>query len=419
MTLPTDSLASLQHIERCTAAVQQRVVGRFGRYAIASAFQPIYSFAHRRCVGHEALLRARDEQGQAVAPPQVFATTAAEEQCVFLDRLCRNLHVRNFLAGARDTGWLFLNVNPIVSVRGRCYGTYFAQLLAQYGLPAHRVVIEVLEGAPEDEGLLAESVQYYKDLGCLVAIDDFGAGHSNFERLWRVRPHIVKLDRALIDQASRSAIARRALSGLVSVLHGCGSLAVVEGIETEEQALIALEAGADFAQGYHFARPGEALDYGTEALSALVERYRDFVSREAGGLRQAVRPYVELFEEAGRGLGTGQAPAGACAALLEQSRVERCYFLDPQGLQRGANLVSQRRPRVTDPRFLPLEAAEGAVWSQRPYFRQALDYPGTTRVTGPYLSVAGGNWCVTLSVLLETPAGPRVFCVDLDWSDWG
>lgn len=72
----------------------------------------------------------------------------------------------------------------------------FKYLLQRYQIPAARVVVETIEGAIADEGQLSESVQFYKNLGCLVAIDDFGAGHSNIERIWRLVPDIVKLDRS-------------------------------------------------------------------------------------------------------------------------------------------------------------------------------------------------------------------------------
>ncbi len=41
-------------------------------------------------------------------------------------------------------------------------------------------------------------------MGCLLAIDDFGAGHSNFERVWNLKPDIVKLDRTLLVRALSS-----------------------------------------------------------------------------------------------------------------------------------------------------------------------------------------------------------------------
>ena len=46
-------------------------------------------------------------------------------------------------------------------------------------------------------------------MGCLIAIDDFGAGHSNFERIWDLEPDSVKLDRSLVSRAANSSKAKR------------------------------------------------------------------------------------------------------------------------------------------------------------------------------------------------------------------
>lgn len=387
--------------------------GHFGDLKITSAFQPIFSIAHRRPVGYEGLMRAQTDSGAPVSPLDAFRHAQDVQQYVFLDRLCRLVHIRNFLETGEDENWLFLNVNPLVSIHGRDHGPYFAELLEGHGLPPNRVVVEILESAIEDRERLAAAADYYRNLGCLVAIDDFGAGHSNFDRIWRLQPHIVKMDRNTIEQAAQQRQVRRLLPNLVSLLHESGSLVVMEGIETEEQALIAMDAGIDFVQGYYFGRPTSTP---TEADAGfpdgLCDRFRAFAVGEALRYRHELHHYEQVFEAVARRIATGQPPEAACRELLCLSRVERCFILDRDGHQLGDNLVATRAP---DPRFRPLADARGAVWSRKPYFRRALAEPGRVQATRPYLSLTGANMCVTLSILLPTATGPRVYCVDLDW----
>lgn len=410
--------AYLQEIDSHTVLAQGKRLGQFLNLAMGSAFQPIISLPHRRAVGYEALLRARAQDGQPVAPPAVFDMAQGESECVFLDRLCRYLHVANFLASAAapDT-WLFLNVNPLVSVQGKEHGTFFEEMLAHHGIPAHRVVIEVLEGEIQQEEQLAASVDYYKSLGCLVAIDDFGAGHSNFDRIWRIAPHIVKLDRAMISQATSNGVVRRLLPRLVSMIHESGSLALMEGIETEDQALISMDAGFDFVQGYYFGRPNETIGPLGSEMVDICDRFRSFADQENQRYRLELQRYENLFRATSRLIAAGQAVESACRELLEQPRVERCYLLDMEGYQIGANLAAPQRLRPPNPRFAPLADASGAIWSRKPYFRRAVAAPNQVQVSRPYLSITGANMCVTLSILLDTQAGPRIFCLDLDWTD--
>ena len=394
------------------------VSGSFKGLRVGSGFQPIYSLAHRRAVGYEALLRATTGDGAGVSPLAVFDMTADEAEAVFLDRLCRNVHLGNFMAAGDEQSWLFLNVSPQVVVRGRDYGSFFLDLLTRNAMPAARVVVEILEGQIDDDLRLADTVDYYKELGCLVAIDDFGAGHSNFDRIWKVSPHIVKFDRSMITQAASNRTVRRVLPSLVSLIHETGSLALMEGIETAEEALIAVDAGFDLVQGYYFGRPGKAIasaEPGSRAIAELHDRYGAQSQSEADGYRRELARYEDRFRLAAAQVAAGTGLAQACAPLLDSPRAERCYLLDADGRQIGGNVAAPASPARNDPRFKPLADGSGAVWSRRHYFRRAVNRPGQVQTTRPYLSIAGANLCITLSVALHREDRLVVFCCDLDW----
>jgi EAL domain-containing protein (putative c-di-GMP-specific phosphodiesterase class I) len=74
----------------------------------------------------------------------------------------------------------------------------FFDLLNHFNIPAERVVVEIIEDHCSENTKLLEKCNYYKSMGSLIAIDDFSAGHSNFERIWNLRPDIVKLDRSIL-----------------------------------------------------------------------------------------------------------------------------------------------------------------------------------------------------------------------------
>src|SRR5687768_2666416 len=64
-----------------------------GRLELSSAFQPIFSPAHRRAVGFEGLIRACDKRGRMVPPLELFSEVPIGESRILLDRQCRSLHV--------------------------------------------------------------------------------------------------------------------------------------------------------------------------------------------------------------------------------------------------------------------------------------------------------------------------------------
>ncbi|CAN0573754.1 unnamed protein product, partial [Ectocarpus sp. 12 AP-2014] len=205
---------------------------------LRTALQPIYSISHKRVVGYEALIRAFDTDNSAVLPIHLFGLPASNAENLLLDRLCRYLHIRNYSGFHDQLNWLFLNVSPQVVTSGSRADAFFGQLLEKTGLPPHRIVMEIVEQPTDDADRLRETVAYYQKLGCLTAIDDFGAGHSNFERIWNLSPDIVKLDRKLLTRATDDHKARQILNWIVSLLHQSGCLVLLEGVETRDQALI-------------------------------------------------------------------------------------------------------------------------------------------------------------------------------------
>lgn len=307
-------------------------------------------------------------------------------------------------------------------IDGRRYGPFFAALLANQGLAPSQVVVEILESDIGDRSQLAEAVGYYRDLGCLVAIDDFGAGHSNFDRIMQLEPDMVKLDRSLIRQASDSATARRMLPSLVALLHEAGSLVVVEGIESEREAVIALDAGADFAQGYHFARPAPAtaqLPVATALFDTLAYRSRTDSAVRAAGRTALLRPYISALEQCAVRYADGADFATAAATLLTQAEVIRTYRLDHNGIQIGSNLSPGGSAPTTDPRFSPLLDTAGCDWSGRPYFRRAINAPHRVQTSRPYLSITGADLTITLSVAILREGQWQVVCCDLRYIEPG
>lgn len=392
-------------------------IGKFRDYTVASAFQPIFSLSHKNPVGYEALCRPSDAGGVAISPLALFGQVKDESDHVLLDRLCRAVHVQNF-ANFSDKSWIFLNVNPLVTVLGKSYGSFFHEMLEKNNIPPSQVVVEILEKGIYDESILAAAVNYYKSLGCLVAIDDFGASHSNFDRIWNIQPDIVKFDRSIIVQAETSHVVRKALPSLVGLIQELGCIALVEGIETEQQALIALDSNVDLVQGYYFGYPRARLvDSQDSNLSQLRDKHTLFSAAARTRYRDAVDQCLVEFRALLHVIKQGeQTHLNACDRLLELANVMRVYFLDEGGYQIGENILKQPIPEFADPRYKPLSEATGANWSRRYYFRQAMLNPGEVQISRPYRSLTGKSQCITLSALIDTPSGKLVACLDLDWS---
>lgn len=259
------------------------VCGRYEELRLHSVFQALYSTETMQPLAHEALLRARDGNNRSIPPQEAFARPSSPAQVIYFDRLCRLLHALNFvnLDGGEST--LFLNVSGrhLASVH-EGHGRTFETLLSKCGLKPTQIVLEILECGVDDLGHLQRAIAAYKERGYRVAMDDFGSRHSNFDRLWQLEPDIVKLDRSLIAQAADNGRARKILPKLIEIIHDLGALAVCEGIETRIQHTLAIDAGADLVQGFHYSRPTPRLQLsGHRSASGSSSPHNNLMTHES------------------------------------------------------------------------------------------------------------------------------------------
>jgi EAL domain-containing protein (putative c-di-GMP-specific phosphodiesterase class I) len=397
---------------------KERANLRWQNHDLYSVFQPIVSFSHSRIIAHEALLRATSPSGVAISPLDLFDNISDSEELIRLDRSSRLMHILN---AAQSPGWFFLNLHPaLFGSMLESDSVEVSRAITKYAnVSASQFVIEIVEEDITDHVRFEEGVGLLREIGMGLALDDFGAGHSNFDRVWKIRPDVVKLDRTFSVRASEDRSMRRLLPQIVSILHEAGTLVLLEGIETLDQARIAMDSNVDFGQGWYFAKP--ALQPVSDFLSIKpkMDDVWDQQSKRANiawdTRHRVMAPYLEGIWLTAQRAALGESLEEASSSYLQLPHVACLYMLDETGLQVGRNLHAPQggARRVK----LGLGHMEGARWSRRAYFIRAMHQPGKVQTTRPYLSVATGNICVTVSIQVEVNGRPIVICGDVDWEE--
>jgi EAL domain-containing protein (putative c-di-GMP-specific phosphodiesterase class I) len=218
-----------------------------------SVYQPIVSLADRKVVAHEALLRGVVD-GRDVGGGDLFFVA---EQAGWLHRLDR-IGRESALAGAAP--WLsaddlYINFNPTSIFRPQVCLASTERVVHETGIDPAQLVFEVVEShAIADRGHLVSILDHYRSLGWRVALDDVGAGWSSLSLLAAVRPEVVKLDKALVQELPDDGV-RAVLQAVTDLAHQLGAVVVAEGVETEQLAEEVTALGADLGQGWLFGRP--------------------------------------------------------------------------------------------------------------------------------------------------------------------
>lgn len=248
-----------------------------------SLFHPIVGAETGVVHGYEALIRARRPAAEGVigagevigAGALIEAAGCLNLQHVF-DQRARQAAIRSAAAlnlqsftpgGAR----LFINFMPNTIYDPEICLRTTMETAQECGVDLGSLVFEVVETENiPDMKRLKKILDYYKSRGVGTAVDDMGAGFSSLQYLTALRPDYVKIDRDLVVRSEHSGEARRSLDLIVSQARQLEIQVIAEGIETEGQMRLCQDAGADFLQGFLFARPANP----PEALRPALHLHR-------------------------------------------------------------------------------------------------------------------------------------------------
>jgi EAL domain-containing protein (putative c-di-GMP-specific phosphodiesterase class I) len=392
---------------------------------ITTHFQPIFSVRRKSVVGLEALSRGIGPRGDLIPPATLFKLAAAEGIAGAVEDLCRESAVRNFQRlGARpDELLLFLNLDLASMSKPSALSDQLDALIRARGLDPRNVGVEFLESRLDDVHRFGELATALRARGFLVVLDDVGAGHSNLDRIPLFRPDVIKIDRSLITGVDGDFYKQETFKSLVNLSRRIGALVVAEGIETEAEAVTALELGADLLQGFFLGRPGAAATFdngGFERAARCVEPLAHaFKSHMIGQINARKLEYRRFNLILDRILGELTGAAGSnfdpiLARLVGDPKLDCLYVLDDAGTQVTETVCG---PGLTErpggAMFRP--APRGTDHSLKEYFYVLMDVELPKYTTDPYVSLASGQLCRTISTCFRDASSGRrfVLCIDV------
>ncbi len=110
---------------------------------------------------------------------------------------------------------------------------------------------EAIEPTPE----LLQQIHTLRQAGILIALDDFGVGHSNLNYLKEFQADLLKIDRSFITGIGSNDFSRHVLQSIIDLSQQLGLRIIAEGIETRRQADYLQERGVQYLQGFYFSKP--------------------------------------------------------------------------------------------------------------------------------------------------------------------
>lgn len=223
--------------------------------ALHMAYQPQVN-RHGQLTGVEALIRWNHPTKGPIAPATFIPV--AEEYGLIND--LGAFALRQTLEDAQNWGdiTVAVNISPL-QLRSPDFSRTVEKLLHRFDRKPGALEIEVTETMLISDDIRAtKSLSRLKKLGCSIALDDFGIGHSSLTSLQKFPVDRLKIDRSFVSKIAKDAQSKAIVEAIIRLAKALDMEVIAEGVETADQLNILSELGCSTFQGFHFGKPMEA-----------------------------------------------------------------------------------------------------------------------------------------------------------------
>ncbi len=234
-------------LRRQSVRAADEIVAALNQRRIALAYEPVVEAQSRKVNFYECLMRINRSDGSIAQAGEIIPVAERVGLVRMLDFRVLELVVAELAAAPEMQA--SVNVSPNSAIDPHWWQGLGALLRANSDA-AGRLIVEITETAAiHDLNDARGFVTRVKDLGCRIAIDDFGAGYTSFRNLRKLGVDIVKIDGAFVPNIVRSNDDRAFVRTLVDLSRRLGLKSVAEWVQDEETAALLTGWGCDYLQG--------------------------------------------------------------------------------------------------------------------------------------------------------------------------
>ncbi len=250
-------------LRRDNVRAADEIVAALNERRILLAFEPVVETQTRAPAFYECLMRIRRPDGTLVSAKDVIPIAERLGLVRMLDHRVLELLMSELVAVPALHA--SVNVSPASTTDPDWWAALAAMLRANSGV-AERLTVEITEmAAIHDVDDTRGFVRRVKDLGCRIAIDDFGAGYTSFRNLRKLGVDVLKIDGAYVQDLMRSEDDRAFVRTLIDLARRLGLKTVAEWVQDENSAQTLGAWGCDYLQGMLIGLASVERPWGTAA----------------------------------------------------------------------------------------------------------------------------------------------------------
>lgn len=377
-------------------------------YNLNIVFNPIVSVVKGKVIGMEALYKE-----------DIYEK---ENLNINIDRLYREMAVKKFkeLYTENEDILLFLNIN--MSIISEFVGSELIfNLIEKYELKPENIVLQIVECTMENAEDLKEFIKVYRSKGFLVALSGIGSGFTNLDKISYVEPDIIKISPNITKDIYRDYYKQEIFKSLINLCKNISTLVVATGIESEDQAIICMELGADMIQGEFIPKEEnlsfEAIQNIETNIKKIGNKYKNYMTEQIDMEKSKHKHYDNIIEKIIKNLSLNNYDMfdDELDNVINKYKDFECiYVLDHNGIQvSGTKTLMKNLRKQKALIFKP--AQRGTDHSLKKYYYYLKNMGLDKYVTEAYVSLATGNLCVTISKKFkDSLGGEYILCIDFN-----
>ncbi len=248
----SDGLSKNEQIKASKNIVAIKMIQKaISKQKITSFFQPIINNETGQIEKYESLVRILDND--RIVLPESFLDIAKKGK--YYQQITNIILNNSFKQLTLCDKEISINLSAI-DIEEEVTREKIISLLDEHKEHAHRIIFELLE---DEEVTNLSNIKVFisdvKAYGVQIAIDDFGAGYSNFERILEYQPNIIKIDSSLIKNIDTDKKSLEIVDSIYTFASKLGIKTVAEFVSNEQIQKIVSKIGINYSQGFYFGKP--------------------------------------------------------------------------------------------------------------------------------------------------------------------
>jgi EAL domain-containing protein (putative c-di-GMP-specific phosphodiesterase class I) len=385
-------------------------------------FEPVVSVIKQSIIGFQVSSNGCTIDGKQISMQKLLELAESEDMKINLDRLYREKAVESFSKIYYENREMLLFLNISASIITRFIGSgIIMELINSFEVNPQNVVLEIVEDRIEDVESIKKFINFYRSHGFIVSLSDIGYGLANLDKISYVEPDIIKISGAITNNIDLDYYKQEIFKALVNLSKNIGALVIGDGIKTKEEALTVMELGADMIEGKYFGISttiDEELIYKVkERLKSLSIEYKTYMIDKTSLEKRKYRLYENIINEVLGELSNSSENGfdSELEKVIDRCDVFECiYVLNENGIQ-VTNTFTYCKNMIFQKALIFYPAKKGTDHSLKKYYYFLRNMALNKYVTEPYVSLATGNLCITISSVFKNIDGKEyILCIDFN-----